>query len=107
MPATRGSKSLKARVVLRDTASDQGDVRRKAKKPPSGNKSRKLLKRGKMRNYRSLEIDPNVFIEERLQQKYRELDEIIRGNTLRTQTVTRQHLGQMQTLQVTRTLRFL
>lgn len=68
------------------------------KKPPSGQKKGKLLKRKQIRKFKSMEINPDIFIEERLQQKYRELEEIMKGKTVKTNTITRQYIGQMETL---------
>lgn len=81
----------------KDTMSDIGGGSSK-KKPPSGQKKGKLLKRKQIRKFKSMEINPDVFIEERLQQKYRELEEIMKGKTVKTNTITRQYIGQMETL---------
>lgn len=45
-----------------------------------------------------MEINPDALIEERLRQKYRELDEIMKGKTVKTNTITRQYIGQMEML---------
>ncbi|XP_061182752.1 E3 ubiquitin-protein ligase RBBP6-like [Saccostrea echinata] len=68
------------------------------KKPPTGHRQGKLLKRRQMKKYRSFEIDPDAFIEERLTQKYRELEDIVKGKSLKTNTITRQYIGQMEML---------
>ncbi|XP_062604072.1 E3 ubiquitin-protein ligase RBBP6-like [Saccostrea cucullata] len=68
------------------------------KKPPTGHRQGKLLKRRQMKKYKSFEINPDAFIEERLTQKYRELEDIVKGKSLKTNTITRQYIGQMEML---------
>uniref|UniRef100_A0A8W8NFQ9 Uncharacterized protein n=1 Tax=Magallana gigas TaxID=29159 RepID=A0A8W8NFQ9_MAGGI len=99
-PSQSTTKSLPVRSMKakdKDTMSDIGGGSSK-KKPPSGQKKGKLLKRKQIRKFKSMEINPDIFIEERLQQKYRELEEIMKGKTVKTNTITRQYIGQMETL---------
>lgn len=67
----------------------------RTKKPPTGHRQGKLLKR---RQRKSKDINPDDFIEERLKQKYRELEEIVKGKSVKTNTITRQYIGQMEML---------
>ena len=72
-----------------DSASDSG---RKGKR-------KKLLKRGEIRKYRSFDINPDVFIEERIKQKYKELHNLLSSQFSGSQAhMTAQQFHQMQNL---------
>lgn len=78
----------------RDSASDSG----RNDKHDKG-KRKKLLKRGEVRKYRSFDINPDVFIEERLKQKYKELNNLLASQFTGSQLqMTHQQFQQMQNL---------
>ncbi|CAC5375075.1 unnamed protein product [Mytilus coruscus] len=67
--------------VNHDSASDSG---RKGKR-------KKLLKRGEVRKYRSFDINPDIFIEERIKQKYKELHNLMATQFSGTHAQMTQH----------------
>lgn len=75
--------------IVHDSASDSG---RKGK-------SKKLLKRSQVRKSRSFDINPDIFIEERIKRKYKELHKLLAtqfsGSSVQ---LTSQQFQQMQTL---------
>lgn len=79
--------------VSRDTASDSG-------RNDKG-KRKRLLKRGEIKKSRSFDINPDIFIEERLKQKYKELRNLLSNQFAGSQVQMTQHqFQQMQDLRV-------
>ncbi|XP_060072348.1 glutamic acid-rich protein-like [Ylistrum balloti] len=88
--------NLKNSTKPHDTMSEQGH--RQGKRSQKGRKT-KLLNRSPLRKFRSMDITPDVFIEERLNQKYRELHELVQTNfSDRRPQVTRDYFNQIQSL---------
>lgn len=79
--------------VTRDTASDSGQNDK--------GKRKKLLKRGKITKSRSFDINPDIFIEERIKQKYKELRNLLSNQFTGSQVQMTQHqFQQMKDLRV-------
>ncbi|KAJ8299552.1 hypothetical protein KUTeg_023612 [Tegillarca granosa] len=78
----------------------QKDKEKPEIRPRQRTKKRKLLNRSPIRKFRSMEINPDVFIEEKLKQKYEELNQLMSQNRVSDPKihVTRQHYHQMQVL---------
>ncbi|XP_033751714.1 serine/arginine repetitive matrix protein 1-like [Pecten maximus] len=88
--------NLKNSSKPHDTMSEQGHRHRKRNQ--QGRKT-KLLNRSPLRKFRSMDISPDVFIEERLNRKYRELHELVQTNfSDRRPQVTREYFNQIQSL---------
>ncbi|KAL4225401.1 hypothetical protein ACF0H5_016091 [Mactra antiquata] len=94
-------------VVVEDysTLSESDDgrkrpVRQEVSKPPTHpKKSKPLLSRKKQEGYKIFQIDPDLYLEGKLQQKYSELEELMTCSFVDQKShMTRHHLYQMELL---------
>ncbi|XP_041365363.1 trichohyalin-like isoform X2 [Gigantopelta aegis] len=89
--------SKKEESTDQDSVSDRQEIMSDQGPSTQNQKRRKLTKRAQIRKFRSLDINPNLFYEERLQQKYEELRELVQTG-ISQHDVSRQYLRQMEVL---------
>ena len=89
--------SKKEESTDQDSVSDRQEIMSDQGPATQNQKRRKLVKRTQIRKFRSLDINPNLFYQERLQQKYEELKQLVETGVSQHE-VSRQYLRQMEVL---------
>ncbi|KAL3841625.1 hypothetical protein ACJMK2_019739 [Sinanodonta woodiana] len=90
---------LKEYKKQKGSSKDRSSKQTKDAKDGQIHQSKRLLTRSKMRKLNSFELNPDIFLVERLQQKYAELDELTSSPFIDQKTLmTRHQFHQMQLL---------